>query len=114
MKNFKLVFLIVFLAIPLFLFAHSPSEISLQYEKEKETLEVKVNHSVRNADRHYIENIIITINDNEYEVLEYDSQTSENSHDVKTKIPDLSPGDIIKVKAECSRIGSDTKELTIE
>ncbi len=114
MKNFKPAFLIVFLTLPLFLFAHAPRDISLNYEKENEILEINVNHSVRSADRHYIEYIIITINGNEYEVLEFDSQTSENSHDVKTKIPDLSNGDIIKVKAECSRIGSDTKELTIE
>ncbi len=116
MKKNKLIALITFLAIPVFLFAHAPSDITIKHktENDKHILEITVDHSVRNVERHYIETITISLNGEEYKVLEYTSQSSDDYHEAKAEISELKQGDIVEVSADCSRLGSRTRVLEIE
>ncbi len=112
----ELIALIAFCIFPVFLFAHSPREVTLKYEKdnEREILKIHIDHSVRNVERHYVESVTININDEEFRVLEFTSQNSSDSHDIKVDLPGLKEGDIVEVRADCSRIGSRSGELKIK
>ncbi len=111
----KKLFFVALLCLPVMLNAHPPGDIKLGYDKDEDgtyVLSINIEHSVRNVDRHYIESITVSINDEVYEELEYSSQQSSDSHNIKLALPSgISEGDIIKVDAVCSRIGSDSAEF---
>ncbi|MFO7873743.1 MAG: hypothetical protein R6U62_04605 [Bacteroidales bacterium] len=116
MKKLGLAILIVTLALPVCLFAHSPGDITLSYEKDedREVLIISVAHSVRNVERHYVESISISVNDEELEVLTFSNQDTDDYQDVEYEVPGLSQGDAVEIKASCNRIGSATEEFVIE
>ncbi len=116
MKNPVLTILLVILAFPVCLFAHSPDEITLSHEKDedREFLKISVFHSVRNVERHYVESITISVNDEELEVLTFSNQETDEFQDVEYEVTDLSPGDVVKIEASCNRIGSASEEFIIE
>lgn len=95
--------------------AHSPSDMELSYDRENYELTVTVSHSVGNKNTHYIEEVIIEKNGDEYERETYSSQP-DNSEFIYTYSVDASEGDTINVKANCNQGGDIEKtiELTEE
>ncbi len=91
--------------------AHSPSDMELNYDKENSELTVTISHSVGNENTHYIEEVIIKKNGEEYGRETYSSQP-DNSKFTYTYDLDVSEGNSINVKANCNQ-GGDI-ESTIE
>jgi len=116
MKSLVLTILLVILAFPVCLFAHSPDSITLSHEKDedREFLKITVSHDVRNVERHYVESITITVNDEELEELTFSYQETDEFHSIEYEVSGLNPGDVVKIEASCSRIGSASEEFTIE
>ncbi|MBS3749526.1 MAG: hypothetical protein KGY65_06385 [Candidatus Thermoplasmatota archaeon] len=92
--------------------AHSPSSMSLTYDKAGEMLTVDIMHQISNPSSHYVNTIEITING----VSEIEqSYTDQPSSSFTYTYNDVSAedGDVIEVTASCNQGGSITDQLTV-
>jgi hypothetical protein len=113
-KGILFSFLIIAALIP-FVYnvqAHAPSGLVLEYNFSTQTLDVTVPHSVSDVNSHYIEEIIIWVNDVEDQTETYTSQTSTSEHQDSFSVTAVH-GDVIKVQATCSISGSLTDDIVV-
>lgn len=92
-------------------FAHKPSEIDVVIEGSR--VEIEVRHRVRNPQKHYVDRIIITLNDRK--IIE--QGLSLQTKDIQTAIynvPSLKAGDVLDVEATCNVFGKLKKQIIIE
>jgi hypothetical protein len=104
-KVFFLLFLISFL-----LNAHPPKSIDLSYDAAKDLLAVKVWHKVGNPEGHYIEKIVVFLGDEQIAEKIYQRQQTDKYQEeifVFSTTP-LKKGDLVKVRATCSKFGRKT------
>jgi hypothetical protein len=90
--------------------AHAPSEVKLDYDLPEQTLKATITHT-RFSDSHYIEKVEIRKNGNLVNLQEYKNQPSE-TFAYSYKVTAVA-GDVLEVKAFCSRFGSRTEKLTV-
>ena len=92
--------------------AHPPSDVELFYDLEVEELTVIVSHSSGNPDTHYVNRIEISVNG--ARVLT-EEPPAENDPIVTIDLAafELDEGDIISVRAFCSRAGDLAKQVVV-
>lgn len=84
-------------------FAHGPKDIKLEYDESAQTLQASITHSPFSPG-HYIEKVEVKKNGQVAAVEEFKVQSAETIT-YAVKIP-VQPGDVLEVKAYCSRFGS--------
>jgi len=90
--------------------AHSPQEVKLSYDASTRTLQADVTHASFSAG-HYVKSLEVRKNGKVVAVQDYTGQSAETfSSSVKV---DAAPGDVLEVKASCSRFGSRTASLKV-
>ena len=90
--------------------AHPPKEVKLVYDVVSKTLQATITHTNFSA-THYIEKVRIKKNGEVVTLQEYSSQPTETfTYSYKV---DAVAGDVIELKASCSRFGSGTESLTV-
>lgn len=94
--------------------AHAPSSVKLSYNKTDKILSVEIFHKVNNTESHYIDIITIWVNDQEVETLKPTKQTSKEKHVLNYEIGTLKAGDVVKVMANCNKMGKKTATITIK
>lgn len=104
---------VLFGIFPSLSFAHSPSEVTLSYNKDTKVLEVKVTHSVSFPNSHYVKKVEVIKNGEVGNALEYQSQPDKKTF-VYTYELELTSGDQLEVKASCNIFGSKTVQLKVE
>lgn len=92
--------------------AHSPSDVSIDYDLENEELTVEITHSVTDTKSHYIENIVVqvdgeTVIDENY-TEQPDSTSFEYTYDLQAE-----KNSTIEATAYCSISGSASDTLTL-
>ena len=92
-------------------FSHPASKVTLSAEGK--VLHVTVNHNVSNPENHYINEILVFLNDKEIIKQIFLMQT-DNIQKVSYTIPSLKPGDKVTVKTNCSRGGKRSGTITVE
>ena len=92
--------------------AHSPSNMSLNYDSENQKLETTITHQVSNPDSHYLYNIVIKKNGETYNTFDYTNQPSSSSFTYTYDI-NATEGDAIEVTALCIQGGSITKQVSV-
>ena len=91
--------------------AHAPSEVSLAFDGQNQSLKVTVTHAVSNPSVHYIYKIIIMKNGEQVLAKEYKSQPSSTfTYDYPIN---ASPGDVLRADAYCVIAGSRSAEITV-
>lgn len=95
-------------------YAHAPSSVKLTYNKTDKVLNIEVVHKVSNTESHYIDIITIWVNDKEIETLKLTKQSSKEKHILTYNIGALKSGDIVKVMANCNKMGKKSKSITIK
>ena len=95
-------------------YATEPSDITINFDKEKKELEVIVIHPVTTPHKHYIAKIIIKKKNKVLVEEEYNNQEGNDAQTKVYSIPKLRTGDVITVEAYCNRIGSLSKTIKIE
>ncbi len=95
-------------------YAHAPSAVMLNYNKETSILEVKYEHNVRDATQHYVIEAKVQLNEKEIVVQLLSSQEDLNGGSLFYKIIDAKPDDEIYVQVRCNRAGSKSASITIE
>ena len=89
-------------------FAHGPKDIKLEYDESSQTLQASITHSPFSPG-HYVEKVEIKKNGQVAAVQEFKTQSAE-TFTCAAKIP-VQPGDVLEVKAYCSRFGSKTAKI---
>lgn len=120
MKNMRVVivsyiailFLVISALSPKQVQAHTPSDMTLEYDADTDELSVSVSHSVSDVDSHYIEEIIIYKNDVEVGSRSYTAQDSTSGMSDTFTVQAVD-GDVLKATASCSISGSVTREITV-
>lgn len=105
----KILFGMIFLIAP-HVWANPPSGIDLDYDQEKKVLHIEVQHITKDPRKHYIRRLYIFKNEEEIEDFPFAKQTS-TAELIQDVTLDLSPKDVIRVKAVCNQAG--TKEETL-
>lgn len=103
-----LAFFILFACASESAFAHGPKDIKLEYDDSSQTLQATVTHSPFSPG-HYVEKVEVKKNGQAAAVQEFKAQSSE-TFTCAAKIP-VQPGDVLEVKAYCSRFGSKTAKI---
>lgn len=93
--------------------ANSPSSIDLSYDYDTKILDVKVFHSVSDANTHYIETLEIYVNDVLNISQGFTNQNTTSYLEVSFSIS-VDYGDTIKVTAHCNIAGSITDQIVVQ
>ncbi|UCG68420.1 MAG: hypothetical protein JSV09_11475 [Thermoplasmata archaeon] len=111
----KIIIILLFVSfiIPGLAFAHSPSNMELEYNFFNQELSVTITHNVASPNEHFIESIEIFKNDNLYLIENYTSQPSLTTFTYVYSV-EAQDGDDIEVTATCSISGGITESITIQ
>ncbi|PKL92996.1 MAG: hypothetical protein CVV21_01220 [Candidatus Goldiibacteriota bacterium HGW-Goldbacteria-1] len=94
--------------------AHSPSGISMEYDLTEKSVKVNVMHTSKDITKHFVDEIILSVNGVKKISQETTVQTDDKSQQLIYVIPELKSGDKITVKAVCSKFGDLTKDLKVK
>lgn len=92
--------------------AHTPTDMSLEYDYDSRTLNVTITHEVTDDPEHFIEKVKIIRNGEDALEQKYDSQPSEVPFTYSYTI-DAAEGDELEVVAECNVNGEITRQITV-
>lgn len=116
MKIYKKIMLAVILAallaIPAIAFAHPPKAVKMSWDPSG-VLTVNAEHSVGDPQKHYINKIIIYVNDKIVTQKEYKAQSGADGLTDTFNLGPQASGTTIKAEAFCIIMGSDTGSLTV-
>jgi len=93
--------------------AHSPSQVSLVYDSQNQSLFVTTTHQVSNPSSHYVFKILVQKNGEQVLTKEYKSQPTSSTFTYDYPI-NATKGDVLKATAFCSIAGSRSGEITVE
>lgn len=98
--------------LPVAVYAHPPSTMTLSYNLETQDLFVNLSHQVSDPATHYISQVEIKKNGVLYNTSFYSDQPTSDSFSYIYKVT-ATAGDSIEVYAECNLGGSRTAQYTI-
>jgi hypothetical protein len=90
--------------------ANAPKEVKLTYDVASKTLQATITHTPH-SESHYIQKVEIKKNGEVVTLQEYTSQPGD-TFTYSYKVEAVA-GDVIELKASCSRFGSRTAKLTV-
>lgn len=115
MKKIFVIFTSILLLVSVFVFynikvyAHPPEDMKLKYDFLNQTLYVRIEHRVSNPLTHYIETVVVEINEEEY-VFNYNSQPTTSIFTYNYTIS-ADCGDLITVTAYCNMGGNISRTI---
>jgi hypothetical protein len=95
-------------------FAHPPKNIVAIYDKEKDQIEVEIEHNVTNPKIHYVKEVVVKSGDSGYFIEDFPRQSTQASEKFTVKLPKLKKGDKIEIIAKCSVYGKKTYEIIVD
>ena len=111
MKKIFLVFALLFFIVPI-VQATPPRDLQLQYDPVEQNLVISMHHPTVELREHYIRTIMVTVNNEKPEIHRLPFQRFASEVNLSIFL-DLKPGDMVHVKASCSRGGSAEADLVI-
>lgn len=93
--------------------AHPPKDITVAYDGETATLTVTIEHSVKDEEKHYIEEIRVLRGSTELAQARPGKQTDKEQEVLKVNLPGLKSGDVLTVEAKCNIFGTLRKDVTV-
>ncbi|MCX7994805.1 MAG: hypothetical protein N3A65_03390 [candidate division WOR-3 bacterium] len=94
-------------------FAHPPSEIVAEYDTTSKILQIIVNHSVRDAQKHYINKVEIELNGSKIIEQKSNKQIDNKIQHYIYKIHDARTEDSISIEANCNISGKKKVKVLI-
>lgn len=114
-KQFSIFLLVVlFILSSVSLFSHPASDLEAEFDHETKILDIHFDHSVGNTESHFIEEVIIDVNEQTVITHNISNQEKKTGGRLIYKIPDVLAGDIVRIKVNCNRIGSKEIKWTIK
>jgi desulfoferrodoxin (superoxide reductase-like protein) len=112
MKKIILVLCFLF-AAGMQVFAHSPSEIKIEFDPESKLLIATIYHLVGDSKTHYIERIDVRLNGKKVQTVVLKEQDSLLEQAIAVPVSDVKKGDSLSVEAYCSISGKLEKEIKV-
>ncbi len=106
------VFTLALLGVAAIASAHPPKTVNLSWNPNG-TLTVAVDHPVNDPQKHYINKVIVYVNDKIATQKEYQSQTNAEGFTDTFQLGTQPSGTKIKAEAFCIIMGSRTGEITV-
>jgi desulfoferrodoxin (superoxide reductase-like protein) len=94
--------------------SHPPSGIELEFDITEHELEIIVHHTVKDSSKHYVEMIVVKLNDEEIIEQKFRSQADSQAQRAEYVIIDARLGDEIEVMADCNISGRKKGLLVVE
>lgn len=95
-------------------YAHSPSEITVDYNQQTKVVSVKITHPVGDVSSHYVDDVKVYLNGEQVVTQKIGEQIESSYQMVKYQMPAAKSGSNLKVEAMCNIAGMMEKEITIE
>ncbi len=95
------------------LYAHPPGDVDLEFNLEEHLLTVRVQHHTEAPLVHYINKIVVELNDNEMIVQRFKKQPTKNIQIAVYKMIDAKIDDVIQVTAYCNINGKKKETLVV-
>jgi len=116
MKKIIIAFLLVMISS--FIFAHAPSDITLNYDAKTGMLSINVIHPIASTKapdpmKHFVKDITVSVNGKNIIVETISFQQSDNGA-ISTFLLKVKKDDRVSVKASCSLAGVKTSEIVIK
>ncbi len=114
----KVIITLIFVLIASFIFAHAPSEITLNYDANTKMLSINVVHMIKSTQipdpmKHFIKEITVTVNGKDVIVENIAFQQSDNGEKASLLL-NVNANDKVSVKAVCSVSGIKISEIIIK
>ncbi|MDA3812632.1 MAG: hypothetical protein PF570_00095 [Candidatus Cloacimonetes bacterium] len=110
----KYVLLVICLIGSSLLLAHPASEVNLEFDQETSILTVNFDHKVKDAEKHFIFEVIVYLNKEDIIEQKLAKQDNIENGSLVYKIIDAKSGDTIKVRTNCNKTGKKSVTITIE
>ena len=101
----------VLLVMPVF--AHPPKGIDLVFEQNTKVLRVNIRHGVDDPSRHYIEKVVVELNEEEIITQTFKMQKDKETQEIMYVVIDAQEGDKIAVTAYCNISGKKSGTLDV-
>lgn len=95
------------------LYGHPASDIRIDYNQKSHQLDIVVNHTSSSTESHFIDKIIVKLNDREIINQTFQSQETGRAQSVVYRVIDAKVEDKFEVITECSKGGTRTEKYTI-
>ena len=92
--------------------AHTPAQITLEYDFDLQELTVTVSHSVSDTNTHYIYEIVVEKNSALFTTESYTSQSTTSGMSDTISVPAVD-GDVLSATAKCSISGQISGQVTV-
>ncbi len=93
-------------------FAHPPSDIQINIDKDK--LDIIIKHSVENVSQHYINLVDVKLNDKSVINQKFSIQRDKETQTLIYVIPGLKANDKVVVQANCNIFGDKKQDLLVK
>lgn len=110
----KIGLLFTFVLMVLSLTAHPPKKIILKFDIKTQELDVKVDHSVKDMNEHFIDKIIVKVNGTEVYSEEFNKQKDLKADVYRITLENVKAGDEIELTATCNKWGKKSKKLKVK
>lgn len=95
-------------------YAHPPEKVEAEFDPEDHMLKVIVSHDVKDAGKHFIDEVGVELNGKEIISQSLLAQETLESLTLVYRITDAKPGDEIKIFAGCNVFGRKTAVVKVE
>ncbi len=112
-KRIAVIFTLCLILFVSLAYAHSPSDIALNYDPNAKMLTAIIHHEVGNPKNHYISRVDIKVNGAEAAGLDFSEQDNSSIKQVTYQLENINPGDVISVEAYCSKSGKLEKQIKV-
>jgi hypothetical protein len=93
--------------------AHPPTDIIITFNLAKSAVMADIVHDSKDITKHYIVQVVVTVNGKEAVKQHAVTQTGNDGQNVMYVIPGLKIGDKVSVDADCSIFGDLTKDAVV-
>lgn len=109
----KYVVLIAFLSFAIVSMKADPAKkVNLSFSNG--VLSIQAIHPVKDVTKHYIDQIIVVVDNKEVKTVKLDKQSSKEAAVVDLKIPEIKSGSTVEVTARCNEFGKKTGKMKVK
>jgi hypothetical protein len=102
------------LLIASFAYASPPTSIDVAYDATAKKVTAMIYHQTYNIHRHYINTVIIKLNDVVLETQRFHWQHSAAEQTAVFSIANAKPGDVVTIQAFCNKGGQLSQQIKIK
>jgi hypothetical protein len=93
---------------------HPPGEMQVEFNIKEHALRVRAQHIVSDSSRHYVDRIVVELNEEKIIEQKFKSQSDSMIQSVDYTIIDAKVGDEIVVTARCNIAGQQKARIVVE